>query len=134
MKYNANNEEDTIKAKKRISYLIEKRKKFEIKELTENRTSLQNRALHKFFLMIAFSLDHLNLEFNYTGIKGMGFSTPYTANIVKNFFWRPIQIALFDIKSTKDINTKQINDIVDVIVKFFGEKGVVIEFPNKDLL
>jgi len=26
-----------------------------------------------------------------------------------------------------------INEIADVIIKFFGEKGVLVEFPRKEL-
>ena len=42
-------------------------------------------------------------------------------------------MALFDIESTKNINTIQINEIVDVISKFFGERGVIIEFPSVEM-
>ena len=41
---------------------------------------------------------------------------------------------MFDIESTKDINTKQMNEIIDVIDKFFAERGVYVQFPDKDQL
>ena len=72
------------------------------------------------------------LEFQYQGLEGLDLSIMYTPNIVKEFIWRPIQIALFNIESTTKINTKQINKIVDVITKWFGEKGVYIDFPRKE--
>lgn len=100
----------------------------------ETRTSLQNRSIHLFFTIISEQLNEMGLEFYYSGIKGADLCTRYTPTIVKDFFWRPIQIALFDIESTKKINTKQINEISDVIIKFFGEKGIVISFPNKEQL
>ena len=72
----------------------------------------------------------MGLEFNYVGLKGDTLGTRYSPNVVKEYFWRPIQIALFNIESTKDIDTKQINEVVDVISKFFADKGVVMEFPS----
>lgn len=134
MNYNLNENTELEKAKVRFNYLKTKKATIELKELSNKRSSLQNRALHKFFLIIVSELNELGMEFQYFGLKGQVLSTRYTTDIVKNQFWRPIQIALFDIESTRDINTKQINEVVDVIAKFFAEKGVYIEFPNKEML
>jgi len=83
--------------------------------------------------MISFAFNEMGQEFVFTGLKGKDISIPYTPNIVKDCFWRPIQIALFDIYSTKDINTEQLNEIVLVITKFFAERGVsTLEFPSMD--
>lgn len=134
MNYNLNDNTELEKAKVRFNYLQTKKATIELKELSNKRSSLQNRALHKFFLIIVSELNELGMEFQYFGLKGQVLSTRYTTDIVKNQFWRPIQIALFDIESTRDINTKQINEVVDVIAKFFAEKGVYVEFPNKEML
>lgn len=131
MEFDLSNKEEIQKAKIRFNVLLENKSTIELKQLKNNRTLAQNRSLHKLFQMVSFALNELGHEFNYTGVKGKILSTRYTPEIVKNFFWRPIQITLFDIQSTKDLNTQQINEIVDVIVKYFGEKGVVIEFPSK---
>ena len=130
MQYDLSNQEHITSIKLKLQKYIEQSKEVELKTLSNKRSSKQNRSLHKLFTIISFALNELGMEFNYTGVKGMELSTRYTPDIVKNFFWRPIQISLFDIESTKDINTHQINDITDVIVKYFGEKGVVIEFPS----
>jgi hypothetical protein len=122
------------KAKLKLEHFIKLGKTIELKALSDKRTSLQNRALHKFFVLISSELNELGLEFQFFGVKGQVLSTRYTANIVKNFFWRPIQMALFDIESTKDLDTKKMNNIIDVIVKYFGDMGVFIEFPNRELL
>ena len=131
---NLSNIEESHKAIDYLELLIKKGSKIELKKCVENRTSQQNRALHKFFVLISEQLNDMSIDFCYTGLKGFELSTRYTPDLVKNFFWRPIQIALFDIESTKKLDTKQINEITDVIVKFFGDKGVVIEFPNKEQL
>ena len=119
-------------AKTYINKLIESESVIELRKIVKTRSVLQNRALHQFFVLISFALNELGNEFSYTGVKGSEISTMYTPDIVKNFFWRPIQIALFDIKSTKDINTEQINKIADVVIRFFDEKGVLIEFPSME--
>jgi len=122
------------KAVTRFNYLVGKKSTIDLTELSDKRSSLQNRSLHKFFIIIADELNELGMEFQYFGLKGTVLSTRYTTNIVKNHFWRPVQQTLFNIESTKDIDTKQINEITDVIVKFFGEKGVYVEFPNRESL
>jgi hypothetical protein len=115
-------------------FCIELKREHEEDEKKQTLTTLQNSSIHKFFVIICDNLNDLGIEFCYTGLTGIDLSVRYTPNIVKNFFWRPIQIALFDIVSTTQLDTKKINDISDVIIKFFGEKGVVVEFPNKDRL
>ena len=131
---NLKKELEVNKAVTRLTYLIQKKSTIDLTELSDKRSSLQNRSLHKFFIIISDELNELGMEFHYFGVTGKQLSTRYTTNIVKNHFWRPIQQTLFNIESTKDINTKQINEITDVIVKFFGDKGVYVEFPNRESL
>lgn len=114
----------------RIKYLVDNKKKVEIKALNDTRTTRQNSALHKFFEFVSVELNELGLEFQYFGVTGKQLGMRYTANIVKDYFWRPIQLALFDIESTTKLNTNQMNEIIDVITKFFADKGVVISFPS----
>jgi hypothetical protein len=96
----------------------------------KKRSNTQNSALHLYFDFISKELNNLGLEFQYQGLKGLDFSIMYTPNIVKEFVWRPIQIALFDKESTTKLTSKEINEIIDVITKFFGERGVYLEFPS----
>jgi len=114
----------------KVKYFLDNKKTVELKKLSMSRSSQQNRALHQYFNFISTELNELGLEFRYFGVKGVQLSTRYNARIVKDYFWRPIQQALFDIESTTKINTEQINQIIDVITKFFADKGVLIEFPS----
>lgn len=134
MKYDTTDIVELTDAKFKFRQLIQQGKTIELKGLSDSRSAKQNRSLHKLFTLISDQLNEMGLEFQYFGVKGTQLSTRYNAKIVKDYFWRPIQIALFDIESTKDINTIQINEIVDVISKFFGDKGVVIEFPSVEQL
>lgn len=115
--------------------LKKKNAKVEIREVRDARTLKQNSALHLFFTMIANELNELGTEFTYLGVKGLNISVMYTPHIVKEFFWKPIQLTLFDIKSTSKLNTDQINKIIDIVCGFFADKGVVVAFPNiEDLI
>ncbi len=120
---------DANKAKARLNNLIAGGKVIELTARTVNRTTLQNSALHKYFEFISTELNEMGMEFNYQGIKGMAISLSYTPELVKDFIWRPIQITLFEIKSTKDLDTAQMNTIIDVLTKYFGERGIEIAFP-----
>lgn len=130
MKYNLNETSDLNDFNFRAKYLADNKKKVELTALNDNRTTKQNAALHKFFMFVAVELNELGLEFQYFGVTGKQLGMRYTPNIVKEFFWKPIQLALFDIESTTKLNTTQMNEIIDVITKFFSDKGVVISFPS----
>tara|TARA_R110000782_G_C14619267_1_gene393049 strand:+ start:191 stop:601 length:411 start_codon:yes stop_codon:yes gene_type:complete len=134
MIYKTSIETEKQKVIHRFTQLVDNKKDIELKGLSDKRSAKQNRALHKLFVIMCEQLNELGMEFQYTGVKGSAMSVMYTPTIVKDLFWRPIQLALFGIESTKDINTEQINKIVDVISKFFGERGVVVEFPSIEQL
>ena len=134
MKYNLNNIVQANEAKQYFNKLLANKKDVEIREIKETRSSQQNRSLHLLFTFISNELNEIGLEFQYSGLNDNTFSLMYTPHLVKEFVFRPIQIALFDIESTTKINTEQINQIVDVLVKFFGEQGVEIVFPSLESL
>ncbi|MCP4527356.1 MAG: hypothetical protein GY833_15790 [Aestuariibacter sp.] len=94
-------------------------------------TRQQQKALHLYFKLIAEQFREIGMPFRYhLEILNKYIELPHTGNIVKEFVWRPIQLALFDIKSTKDITTQQVNEIVNVMNVYFGEKGYDIQFPS----
>lgn len=134
MLYDLKEEPDRVKFKKYCDKVLRLGKKVELKEVKITRSQQQNQALHVFFTIISYELNEMGVEFCYTGASGRNFNTRYTPDIVKNYFWRPLQITLFDIKSTTKINTQQINEITDVIIKFFGDRGVVVGFPSIEQL
>ena len=130
MKYDLTNDLDINRAKVYYDKLIRLGKSFKLEEDKLTRSQKQNKSLHVLFTIISYQLNNLGQTFSYEGLNGNSFEIRYTPNVVKNFIWRPIQIAMFDIESTTKINTNQINEIVDVLVKWFGEVGVEIEFPS----
>lgn len=134
MIYNLSNKADVNDFKLYSDKLLANNSKVDLKQVRVTRSALQNRSLHKYFTIISDELNELGMCFNYFGVKGQALEMRYTPHIVKEFFWRPIQIALFDIESTTKINTKQINGVIDVVTKFFGDRGVVLHFPSVESL
>jgi hypothetical protein len=98
------------------------------------RSSKANRALHLYFSFISNELNELGIQYQYTGISGKTFELRYTSDLVKNFIWRPIQQSMFNKKSTTQLTTKELNDIIDVITNFFAERGIVLDFPSMETL
>ena len=134
MKYNLKIDEERCNAESKFKHALKEGKSIELKEIKKLRTVTQNSALHLYFTFVAYELNNLGLEFHYQGLTTQGLTSRYTDNIVKEFVWKPIQMALFDIKSTTKLDTKQINEIIDVITKYFGDKGISINFPSIESL
>lgn len=105
-----------------------------IENLPNKRSSQQNRSLHLLFQNMAFELNRLGHDFTFKGLKGMELSCIYTPEIVKDYIWRPLQVAMIGKESTTKLTTSDINAIFEVLSRWFAEKEVVIEFPNIETL
>lgn len=81
--------------------------------------------------MVSDELNNIGMTFNYSGLKGSNLELKYTQILVKETLWKPIQMTLFNKESTIDISTQEINQILDTIIKFFGENGLLLTFPSK---
>lgn len=134
MIYQLTKENDKERFLKRSNELLKGGHAVELKQVKRTRTQQQNRALHLFYGFISDELNEIGLQFQYHGIKGAIMELKYTPDLVKNFIWRPIQIAMFETESTTKIDTKQMNEIIDIIINFFAERGIVLSFPSIETL
>jgi hypothetical protein len=98
------------------------------KLLPKTRSLSQNRALHLYYDLISQQLNDAGYEREVQVVNEI-VNVKYTPEYIKEF-WRTVQLYMFDIKSTRDINTNQINQIIDVFSKHFGQKGIYVEFPS----
>jgi len=130
MIYNLENQNDIYLFKKQNEWVIENKKTVEQKVIQKNRSITQNRALHLFFEHISNQLNEMGNTFHYTGLKGIEIECRYTANLVKEMIWRPIQIALFEKESTTKLTTHEMNEIITILNKFFADKGIYLPFPS----
>lgn len=93
------------------------------------RTEQQNKALHLFFTHLAAQLNEAGLDMRRTLKPEVDIS--WTPETVKEYLWRPIQMAATGKESTKDLGTGEIDQVFEIIGKHLGEKfGLQTEFPS----
>ena len=96
-----------------------------------NRTKQQNKALHKYFEIVAETLNNAGLDMRVVPKEEI--EIPWSKETIKDFLWRPIQRAYLQKRSTTQLDTKDIDEIYDILTKHLGEKfGVFVEFPSKE--
>ena len=95
----------------------------------KKRTTQQNRALHKFFTLLAVELNEAGLD--QRKVLKPGVSIPWSGESIKEQVWKPIQKALYEKKSTTELLKKEeIDKIYDVINKHLSESFPGIEVPD----
>ena len=100
----------------------------EVKRFKKTRSGQQNRAMHLFFEQLAGQLNEF-AEFEYKGVTGKVFVTPYTKEIVKEYIWKPLQKKMFGTDTTTKLTTEQIDLILDSLANSFHEFEIV--FPSR---
>jgi len=99
----------------------------------KNRTNQQNNALHLWLSQVAQVLCE-NGESMQHILSNTKFEIMPTKESVKVMIFKPIMQAMFGKKSTTELNKQQeIDKVVDVIIKHFGDRGISIPpFPSSD--
>lgn len=93
------------------------------------RTLQQNKALHKYFSLVAEALNDKQLTVK-TIIKA---DIEWNPLSVKEMLWRPIQEAVLHKKSTTELKRNEIDDVYDTINLALGQKlGIHVPFPTID--
>ena len=93
----------------------------------EQRTVLQNRALHLYFQLIADALNNAGLE---KAVVLKGLEVPWTKEGVKDDLWRTIQKALVNKISTTELLTNDIDPIFDTLNRHLAQFGVHEDWPS----
>ena len=104
----------------------------EIKRVAGQRSSQQNRALHKFCALLA---DQLNAAgFDMRRVLKQDVDIPWNTLAVKDFLWRPIQTAMTGKESTTEMTTVEPTVIHEVLARHLGQKlGIVCPpWPKKE--
>jgi hypothetical protein len=97
----------------------------------KQRTGQQNKALHKFYEMLAQTLNEAGLEMKV--LLKPNINIWWTKDSVKDYLWRPIQEAMYGTNSTTFLRKhEQIDKVHQVLMRELGEKHGVeyIEFPS----
>lgn len=105
----------------------------EIQKIGKNRTSQQNRALHKYFELLAEALNDAGYDMRKTLREDI--EIPWTAETIKENLWRPCQKAYLRKESTTQLQTDEIDKIYDIINREIGQRtGVSVMFPSIEQL
>jgi hypothetical protein len=103
----------------------------DLKGAQATRTSLQNRALHKFLTMLSEALNDAGWDLKKT-LERKPADIPWSLTTAKELLWHPIQEAMFDTRSTAKLNSDEVSKVYDVLNRHTSEKlGVSVEFPDK---
>jgi len=92
---------------------------------------MQNSALYLFFTQLANQLNEIGQEHHFTGYDGEPRESRWDKELVKKHIWVDIQETLFGFKSTTKLDTPKINEILDVLTKYYDKINMPIRFPNK---
>lgn len=85
------------------------------------RTPDQNRALHKYFSILAQQLNEAGLTVQKVVQKKI--ELDWTPTLIKEVLWRDIQLRLFGKKSTKDLDkVSEMNLVHETLSRHLGEK------------
>ena len=94
------------------------------------RSDPQNRAIHLFCRMLAKALSDAGYDVR-TTLKA-DFEIPWNETLVKELIWREVQIAMFNKKSTTQLNKMEVGDVYEVINRHIAEKhGISVPFPSE---
>lgn len=97
----------------------------------KQRTSKQNRALHKFCTILAQVLNEEGQTM--TKVLKPGVEIEWTQESVKKYLWRPLQDVMYDKVSTADLNSDQVSKVYEVLNRHLGEKFKIhVPFPTEE--
>lgn len=101
--------------------------------MENTRTTTQNNALHLYFRLLADELNLAGLDMK--KVLKPSIDIEWNEETVKEYLWRPIQNAQVLKKSTRQLNTKEIDKIYDTINRHMSEKfGISVPWPSQDPL
>lgn len=103
-----------------VKSLIEGAKHSAIIEAKKEASARQQRALHKWFDMLADTLNDAGWDMKKTLKQEI--DIPWTKTMVKEHIWRPLQEVMLQKRSTTDLNSDDIEIIYKTIVRALASK------------
>lgn len=100
-------------------------------EAERKRTITQNKALHKYFDLLATALNDAGLDMK--RVLKPEIDIPWTAISVKEHLWRPIQEAMLDKHSTTEATTFDFTPVYETLNRHTSAKlGISIAWPSNE--
>jgi hypothetical protein len=96
------------------------------------RTTLQNKALHKFFELLADELNAAGLD--QRKVLKPSIEIPWGRESIKRQLFKPIMNAMYpDKESTTQLTTDEVSKVYKVLNRHLAEKfSLTIPFPSSD--
>lgn len=114
-----------------LEWLMTAQEGDELELAAGDRTSKQARAMWLYCSMLAKALNDAGLDQRTYPFRD-GLSIPFSKESVMEIFWRPVQKAMLDKTSTKDLTTKEVNQVYEALDRAMSERtGVHVEFPKR---
>ncbi len=95
----------------------------------QQRTAKQNNALHLYFQMVADSLNSAGLDVR-TTLTTTEAEIAWTKTMVKELLWKPLMEIQLGKKSTKEMDTMEIDIVYDTVNAFLAKQGIHEDFPS----
>ena len=93
---------------------------FEWKEVKNTRTLQQNKAMRKYFMLMAEALNEAGLEFE----QVLTMPVSWSPNLFKELCWDKVMEA--------QLTTEEVSQVYDVLNRFFsGKFGLHVPFPDR---
>lgn len=97
--------------------------------MDNKRTLTQNRAIHKYFSMLAEALNDAGLDMKKTLKPEI--DIPWTGESVKSHLWKPILESMTNEKSTTKMNTTDPSAVYETLNRHLSAKfGISVPFPS----
>jgi len=97
----------------------------------QQRTSQQNRALHKYCEQLSSAFNDAGLDVHHT--LSQDIEIPWNPLLVKELIWKKVQIPLLNITSTTKLDRKQCSDVYEVINRYTATTFCIsLPFPCKN--
>lgn len=97
--------------------------------MESQRTNQQNKALHKFFTLLAEELNTKGLDARV--VLKPSYNIWWTPEMIKRDLWKPLQDVMYSKTSTTELNTGQVSKVYEQLRQILGEKfGAEVEFPS----
>ena len=96
-----------------------------------NRTTQQNKALHKYCAMLSEALNDAGLDMKKTLKPEV--DIPWRPELVKEHLFKPVMKAMLDKESTTELSTREVNEVYAVLNLHTAQKlGVSVPFPSEE--
>lgn len=95
------------------------------------RTQQQNKAMHKYFTLLADELNNAGLSM--TKVLKPGVDIDWTPEACKTYLWKPVQKVMYQKESTTELDTKEVSQIYETLNRHIAEKfGLSVRFPSNE--